>query len=122
MPVSATLDHRSPRLPHVPVEPLLPQHGDERRKQGHQETGVHQARDGDDLARWDSWDGWDDGGLTGDRGVIESEEDCAEEGGRLFVRVWLKLRVDVDDECRADSGEQARLRHKSEMSWESGGW
>ena len=41
---------------------------------------------------------------------IEGEEDCAEEGCGLFVRIGLETRVDVDDEGRTDSGEQTRLQ------------
>jgi len=33
----------------------------------------------------------------------------AEEGGGLFVRVRLKLRVDLDDERRCDGREQTSL-------------
>jgi len=33
----------------------------------------------------------------------------AEEGGGLFVRVRLKLRVDLNDERRSDGGEQTSL-------------
>ena len=47
--VSATLDRRPAFIAQVPVQPLLPQHGDEGGQQGDKETRVHEAGDGDDL-------------------------------------------------------------------------
>ena len=49
------------------------------------------------------------GGLARDRGLIESEEDCAEEDRGLVAWVGLELRMGVDDECCADGREQTRL-------------
>ena len=89
--VSTTLDHRPARIPQVSVEPLLPQHGNECGEQGDQEAGVHDSSDSDNLARWRFLNRWDDGGLTRDRRLIESEEDCTGEGRGLFVRVRLKF-------------------------------
>ena len=56
------------------------------------------------------WDAWDGGGLAGNSGRIESEEDGAEEGCGLLVRIGSEVGVDVDDESRADNREQTRLR------------
>ena len=42
--------------------------------------------------------------------MVEGEEESAEEGCRLVVKIWLKLFINVDDESRANGGEQARLR------------
>jgi len=50
------------------------------------------------------------GVLTGDGRLVESEEDGAEECSRLLVRVGLQLRLDIENECRADGGEQTSLR------------
>jgi len=108
--VSATLDHRPARIPQVPVQPLLSQHGNECSEQGDQKAGVHESSGGDDLARWRFLDRWNSGGLAQDRRLIEGEEDCAEDGCGLFVRVGLKFRMDIDDESRADGREQARLQ------------
>ena len=88
--VSATLDHRSARVPQVPIQPLLPQHGDECCEQGDKETRVHEASDDDDIARRTSLSGRNGGGLTGDGGVVESEEDGAEEGSGFLVRIGLE--------------------------------
>ena len=49
-------------------------------------------------------------GLIGGGGLIKSEEDGAEEGGGLLVWIGLEVRLDVDDESRADGREQTRLR------------
>ena len=88
---------------------MLPQHGNECGEQGDHKTCVHETGDGDDLARWTFLNGWNDGGLTGDGRLIESEEDGTEEGRRLLVGIGLEVRVDVDDESGADSREQTRL-------------
>jgi len=37
--------------------------------------------------------------------MIEGEENCTKKRRRLFIRVGLKLRLNVDDECGADSRE-----------------
>jgi len=88
---------------------LLAQHSDERGEHGDQKTRVHETGDGDDLARRAFLDRWNDGGLTGDGRLIESEEDGTEEGRGLVVRVGLEVGMDVDDESGADGREQTRL-------------
>jgi len=109
LPVPAALDHRAARIAQVPVHPLLPQHGDERGEKGDQQTCIHETGDSDDLARWVFLNRWDGRSLTGDGGLIESEEDGTEEGGGLLVGIGLEVRVDIDDKRRADGGEQTRL-------------
>ena len=89
---------------------MFPQHGDECGQQGDQKARVHEIGYGDDLVRWIFLNRWDDGGLAGDSGLIESEEDGAEEGHGLVVRVGSEVRLDVDNESRTDGGEQTRLR------------
>ena len=96
--VSATLDHRPARITQVPVQPLLAQHGGECSEQGQQKARVHQTGDSDDLARWAFLDRWDGGGLTGDGGLVEGEENGTEEGRRLLVGIGSEARVDIDDE------------------------
>ena len=96
-------------MPQVPVQPLLPQHCDERRQQRDQETRIHQARRRDDLAPWAPLNGRDGGGLSGNGGLVESEEDGPQERRGLFVRIGLEIRVDIDDKGRADGREQAGL-------------
>ena len=108
--VSTTLDHRPARVPHVSVQPLLPQHCDERREQRYQQAGVHETRDGDDLAGRVLLNGQNGGGFVWDCGLVEGEEDGAEEGHGLVVGVGLEFGMDVDDEGRADGREQTRLR------------
>ena len=91
---------------------MLAQHSDECGEHGYYETRVHETGHGDDLARWIFLGWWDGRGLTRDGGLIESEEDRAEEGGGLLVRIGLEVRMDVDDEGRADGGEQTSLQEQ----------
>ena len=84
-------------MPQVTVEPLLPQHRDERRQQRHQEARIYQARRCHDLGRWAFLDGWNGGGLAGNGRLVESEKDGTEERGRLLIGIWLEIRVDIDD-------------------------
>ena len=105
----AALGHRPARTAQVPAQPLLSQHGGECGEQGQKKARVHETSDGDDLARRALLNGWNGGGLTGDGGPIESEEDGAEESRRLFVRVGLEVRMDIDDESGADGRGQTRL-------------
>ena len=91
---------------------MLAQHGDECGQQGDHQTRVHQARDCDRLARWVFLDRRGGRGVTRDGGLVESEEDRAEEGGGLFVRIGLEVGIDIDDEGRADGGEQTSLHEQ----------
>ena len=77
---------------------MLPQHGNEGSKEGDQETRVHETGGGDDLAGWILLNRWNNGGLAGDGRLIESEEDCTEEGCGLLVWIGLKVGTNVDDE------------------------
>ena len=99
----------TPRIPQVPVQPLLAQYGNGCTEQGDQKTCVHETGGGDNLARWIFLNGRNHGDLTGVGVLIESEEDRAE-GSGLFIRVGLEIRIDIDDERGADSRERARLR------------
>ena len=63
----------------------------------------------DDLAQWVLLNRRNGGHLTGDGGLVESEEDSAKKGCRLVVRIGLEVRMDIDDESRADGREQTRL-------------
>ena len=108
--VSAAFDRRPASIPEVPVEPLLSQHRDERGKKRNQETPVHQSSDGDDLAGRGLLGGWDGGGFVRDGRLIEGEENRAEEGCGLLVRIGLETRVDVNHEGGTDGREQARLQ------------
>jgi len=110
--VSTTLDHRPARIPQVPVQPLLPQHGNKCGEQGDQKTRIHEGGGGDDLARWVFLNGRNCRGLTRGGRLIESEENRAEEGCRLFIRIGSEVRMDVDDEGGVDSGEQTGLQEQ----------
>jgi len=87
--ISAPLDCRPARVPQVAVKPLFAQHRDERGEQGHQKTRVHEPGDGDDLAGRIFLGGWNGGVFVRDSGLVESEENRAQEGCRLIVGVGL---------------------------------
>jgi len=89
--VSATLDHRPARVPQVPIHPLPRQHSEECGKQGDQQTCIDETGGSDDPVRGAFLDRWNGECLTGDGGLIESEEDCAEEGHRLLVLIWSEV-------------------------------
>jgi len=83
---------------------LLAQHGDECGQQGGHQT-CHRDRLSRRIflnrrgGRRVAWDG----------GLVESEENCSEEG-RLFARIGLEVGMDIDDEGEADGGEQTGLQ------------
>ena len=106
------LDHRPARIPQVPVQPLLPQHGDKCGEQGDHETCIHETGDGDDLAWRIFLSRWDGRSVTRNGGLIESEENRAEEGSRSLVRIGLEVRMDVDDEGGTDGREQTGLQEQ----------
>ena len=110
--VSATLDHRPARIPQVSIQPLLAQHGDECGEQGDHETRIHETGHCDDLARWVLLGKWNGRSVNRDGRLIESEEDRAEEGGGLFVRIGSEVRMGIDDEGGADGREQTSLQEQ----------
>ena len=52
---------------------------------------------------------WDGGSVISEGGVVDLVDKDAEESGSLLARVRLELRLDVENECRGDSGEQTSL-------------
>ena len=52
---------------------------------------------------------WDRRDVAAESGVVHLVDEDAEERGCFVVWVWLELRVDLDDECRSDGGEQTGL-------------
>jgi hypothetical protein len=52
---------------------------------------------------------WEGGNVVSEGGVVDLVDKDAEESGGLVVRVLLEVRVDLDDECRGDGGEQTGL-------------
>jgi hypothetical protein len=99
-------------MPQVSIQPLLSQHRNERGEKRNQKTREQESGGGDNLARWVFWGSWDGGDFVWDCGTVEGEEDGTEEGHCLVVGVGLELRIDVDDESRANGGEQTRLREQ----------
>ena len=53
------------------------------------------------------------GNIAAKHSVVHLVQHDSEESGSLIGWVWLKLRVDLDDEGTSDSGEQTGLRAKS---------
>jgi len=91
---------------------LLAQHGNECREQRNHQTCIHQTRDRDRLARRVFLNGRDGRRVTRDGGLVEGEENGAEEGSGLFVRIGLEVGMDIDDKGRADGGEQTGLQEQ----------
>ena len=52
---------------------------------------------------------WNGRNVTAESGVVDLVDEDAEESSRLFVRVRLELRVDLDDECGSHCGKQISL-------------
>ena len=52
---------------------------------------------------------WDGGNVIAEGGVVDLVDEDSKESGCLFVRVWLELGVDLDDECGSDGGKQTSL-------------
>jgi len=49
------------------------------------------------------------GNVIAERGIVNLVDENTEESGGFVVRVRLELRVEVDDECGGDRGEQTSL-------------
>ena len=52
---------------------------------------------------------WEGGSVVSESGVVDLVDEDAEESGSLLGSVRLELRLDIEDECSGDSGEQASL-------------
>ena len=52
---------------------------------------------------------WESGNLVSERGIVDLVNKDAEEGSSLVTRVGLKLRTDLNDECRSDGGKETSL-------------
>jgi len=94
---------------YVSVQPLLAEH---REEGGEERSG--ETREEDRLNLYDRVCGtgprrWDCGNVIAERGVVDLVDEDTEEGGCLFVRVLLKLGVDLDDESGSNGGKQTSL-------------
>jgi hypothetical protein len=49
------------------------------------------------------------GNVASERGVVNFVDEDTEEGSRLITRVGLKLRINLNDECRGDGRKQTGL-------------
>ena len=59
---------------------------------------------------------WDCGNVAAEGSVVDFVDEDTEEGGSLFTRVGLELRLGLDDEGRRHGGEQTSLHVKSARS------
>jgi len=87
---------------------LFAQHGKERGQEGYHKARVHETSGGDDLARRIFLNERNCGGLTGDGGLVESE-DGTEEGG---IRVRLEVRIGINCKSGDDDREQTSLQEQ----------
>ena len=52
------------------------------------------------------WEGWN---VIAEGGVVDLVDEDAEESSGFVIWVRLEVRVDLDDECGGDGGEQTSL-------------
>ena len=109
---SASLDRRPIQIAQVSVQPLLAQHRDGCGEHGDCETRAHETGDGGDLARQAFPNRWNDGGFTGDGGLIESEEDSSEEGRRLFVGSGWRFEWTSMTKAELTAGNRPAYRNR----------
>ena len=85
------------------------------RKEGGEEcggkTGVEHGLDLDYRTRRTCPLG-EGGGVVSECGVVDPVDKDAEESDGLITCVGLEFRLDVEDECRGDCGEQTSLWSK----------
>ena len=85
-------------MPQVSIQPLLPQHRDERCEKRHQEARIQETSSGDNLVGRALLDRQNGGGFVWHGGMVESEENRTEERCCLFVGIGSKLGINIDDE------------------------
>ena len=107
--VLAALDGRPTNVDRrVSVQPLLAEH---RQEGGEQRSG--ETREEDYLNLYDRVCGtsplWGGGNIIAEGGVVDLVNQDTEESGCLFVRVWLELGVDLDDERGSDGRKETSL-------------
>ena len=96
----------------VSVQPLPAEHREERREEGGGETRKERCLNFYARARG-AGPLWDSRNVSTKGGVVHFVDDDTEEGGRLFVGVWLEVRLDLDDECRSHGRKQTSLWFES---------
>jgi len=92
----------------VSVQPLLSKHRKEGGEEGSGEACVEDGLDLDDHV-WGTGPLWKGGRVVSEGGVVDLVDEDTEEGDGLVVRVGPELRLDIDDECGGDGGEQTSL-------------
>ena len=97
----------------VPIEPLLPEHGEERRQESGTQRRVENALDLDNNGIWAGPPRYRGHGIGREGSSCGVEEHLEQPVVHFFV-VRLEVRLHVDDERRRYGREQTRLH---ETSW-----
>ena len=92
----------------VSVQPLFPEHREERSEERSGEAGIQHRLNVDDSA-WRAGPLWDCRNVVAENSVVHLVDEDTEESGGLFVGVRLELGVDFDDEGGSDGRKQTSL-------------
>ena len=90
------------------MDPLFPEHCEERCEERSREAGVKQGLNGDNLGWRTSPSGGVQMCIWKERGVHGVDEDLHVSGGH-FVWVGFQLGLDINNKCRGDCREQSSL-------------
>ena len=115
LPVLAAFDcGPSQVVCHISVQPLL----SKRCKEGGEErSGETRIEDGLDLNDhlWGTGPLWEGRNIISEGCIVCLVDQDTEEGSSLVVGVGAKFRLDVDDECGGDGGEQTSLHPRQHV-------
>ena len=87
---------------------MFAEHREEGGEEGSGEARINHGLDLGDLV-WGAGPLGNSGSVATEGSVVNLMDKNSEEGGSLLTRVGLELRLDVDDECGGDGGEQTSL-------------
>ena len=88
----------------ISVQPLFTEHREEGGEKCGGETGIEDGLDLDyRVGR--TCPLWEGGSVVSKCGVVDLVDEDAEESNGLITRIGPKLRLDIEDESRCDSGE-----------------
>ena len=107
--VPALVGRRTPAVPEISIDPLLPEHRDKRGEERGRKAGVEQRLDGNNSRRR-ARPGDGAGVCVGEERTVHGMDEDLHVRGSHIVRVRLEFWLYIDDECRTDRGEQAGLR------------
>jgi len=92
----------------VAVQPLFPEHREERSEERSGETSIQHCLNVDNSL-WRTGPLWDCRNVVARNSVVHLVDEDTEESGGLFVRVRLELGVDLDDEGGGDGRKKTSL-------------